>query len=350
MKMMIKAPLALTLVAWAAADAYAHPGWVNGTSNLSLINRVPASATNPQTGVVTEASSPTAAAAASRGFQVDGIRISHGCQSESGKYERGSAVDAVSWIWPTGEDPAGLAPMSVGCDASGANCTGAGTQPAVATIPNASQKANYNGQPWPAGTATATTLAEHLCVDASCAQRVTSLRDRFTPLGNLAYFKTFQAHRKAPGFWARGRKLKDAQITAFSSNYGVPYASAVQIVSVSNLATPTVPNVFSPESCARKLVVRPAGADICRLDNRKVIKDPHRQNLWFAGPTEKFQDGHGVHENFWMGYNLLVRDVSKNPYPAKCADRQYGDYDLVVMPTIQEIDDNLPFPGWARGK
>jgi hypothetical protein len=341
---------ALTMTGLCGTNADAHPGWVTGNSNLTITNRAPASTTNPETGAATPATSDTSASSPSRGFLEDGIRISHGCSSEDSSYGAGSAVNAVSWIWPTGANSGDPAPMSTGCDAKGTNCTGAATQPSVATIPNSAQKPDYNNAAWTPGTATAANLSDHLCVDSSCAQRVTSLADRFTAQGNLGYFKTFKANRNAPGFWAKGRKLSNAQITAFSPNYGVPYASAVQISYVSNPATPAVPNVFSPTSCARKLVVRPAGADICKLDNKKVIDNPHHQNLWFGGPTDKFADGHGVHENFWMGYTLLVRDTKTNPYPETCTDRVNGDYDLVVMPSIKEIDGNLAFPGWAKGK
>lgn len=352
----------LTVMYLCGTQASAHPGWVVGTSNLSLTNRVPASVTTPADGKVTPSASATTVTSPSRGYLEDGIRISHGCSDENGKYGKGSAVEAVSWIWPTGENSNDLAPMSTGCDAAGGNCTGTGTQPSVATIPNAGQKPNYNNAAWEAGTATAANLADHVCVsgaitksdgttapDYTCAQKVTTLADRFNPQGNPAYFKTFSP-KKTPGFFARGRKLKDAQIKAFSANYGVPFANAVEIAYVSNKAAANIPMVFSPTSCARKLVVRPAGADICKIDRSRVIKHAHDQNLWFGGPTEKFVDGHGVHENFWMGYNLLVRDTKNNPYPSSCKDTTYGDYDLVVMPSIKEINENLPFRGWAGGK
>lgn len=74
-----------------------------------------------------------------------------------------------------------------------------------------------------------------------------------------------------------------------------------------------------------------------------------------GGPTPKVNNdlfyvdkvGHGIHENFWINYTLLVRDTAKNPYPTSCRDKDKGDYDLVVMPTMEEIDSGLPFPGFA---
>jgi hypothetical protein len=59
--------------------SHAHPGWVMGTSNLTLTNRGPAAVTDPATGVTTPAKSATSAAGPSRGYLEDGIRIGHGC-------------------------------------------------------------------------------------------------------------------------------------------------------------------------------------------------------------------------------------------------------------------------------
>ena len=107
---------------------------------------------------------------------------------------------------------------------------------------------------------------------------------------------------------------------------------------------------FSSTSCARKLVVRPAGADLCELHAERSAynNNPHIGNFWFGGPTNQFKDGHGIHENFWLQYTLLVRDPAVNPYPATCKDQAKGDYDLVVMPSIAEIDNYLKFPGFAN--
>ena len=336
-------------------EASAHPGWVIGTSNLTLTNRNAATTTDPVTGKVTT-NSTTTASSPSRGYLTDGIRISHGCSNEDGTYNdvKKSQVKAVSWVWPTGANAADPAPMSTGCDATGANCTGASTQPSVAIIPNSAQKPNYSNAAWAAGSGTAANLADHLCTAAGCATRISNLGAWFTPQGNFTYFKQFDTHRNgAPGFWARNPKFTPYQTAALSAtaNMGVPFASEVQINYVSDVINaPTVLPVFSPQSCARKLVVRPAGADICTIQNKAVLNQPHDQNFWFGGPTTKFVDGHGVHENFWMGYNILVRNTTTNPYPSTCKDTTNGDYDLVVMPSITEIENGLPFPGWAKGK
>lgn len=341
----------ITVLLGVSQSASAHPGWVTGTSALALTNRGPSSVTDPVTGVTTPAKSATSSASPTRGYLEDGIRIGHGCSSEDGSYDPKTApVNAVSWVWPTGENASDPAPMSTGCDTAGKNCTGSGTQPSVATIPNSGQKPDY-GQPWPAGMATAANLADHVCTTAACTARVNSLASNFTAQGNQGYFKKFEAKKGTPGFWAKGKKMTAEQIAAFSANYGVPYASAVQITYVADRTKPLEKMAFSPQSCARKLVIRPAGADICKIHNDKVIQGHvHDQNFWFGGPTPKFVEGHGVNENFWMGYNLLVRDTATNPYPDSCQDKVYGDYDLVVMTPISQIDAFLGFPGFAKGK
>ena len=347
----LKLTASATLALGLAQTAYAHPGWVVGTSNLTLTNRGPGAVTDPATGVTTPAKSATTATSPSRGYLEDGIRIGHGCSNDDGAYDaKTSPVNAVSWIFPTGENANDPAPMSTGCDTAGKNCTGSATQPSVAIIPNASQKPDY-GKPWPAGIATAANLSDHLCTTKDCTARVTSLANQFTGQGNQGYFKQFNAKKGTPGFWAKGRKLTPEEIVAFSANYGAPYANAVQISYVADRTKPTELMAFSPQSCARKLVVRPAGADICKIRNDKVIQGhPHDQNLWFGGSTPKFVEGHGVNENFWMGYNLLVRNTTTNPYPDSCVDKVYGDYDLVVMTPISQIDNFLGFPGFAKGK
>jgi hypothetical protein len=350
-KVFALAPAIITLF---SLEASAHPGWVVGNSNQAFTNRNPATSTSPATGVVTT-NTATTTSTPSRGYLTDGIRISHGCSDANGTYTdvKSAQVKAVSWVWPTGANGADPAPMSTGCDITGANCTSSSTQPSVATIPNSGQKPNYNG-PWAAGMGTQASLADHLCTDSTCAAKISNIGNWFTPQGNFTYFKLFDTHRNgSPGFWAKNPKFTAYQTAALSAtaNLGIPFASEVQVNYVNDvIKAPTTLPVFSPASCARKLVVRPAGADICKIENKAVLNDAHAQNFWFGGPTEKFADGHGVHENFWMGYTLLVRDIIKNPYPSSCKDKVYGDYDLVVMPSVNEINEGLPFPGWARGK
>lgn len=352
-KLLALAPLMTAVI---SLNAGAHPSMVEGTVALTYTNRVPATTTNPATGAVTTNTSATATSTPSRGYIVDGFRIGHGCSDEAGTYNnyKTSQVKAVSWVWPTGADGSALAPASTGCDVDGKNCTGATTQPSVAIIPDSSQKPNYKNAAWTPGIGTQANLADHLCTNVTCAARISNLGTWITPQGNDAYFKVFELHRNgAPGFWAKNPKFTPAQTAALSAtaNFGIPFASEIQVNYVNDIINaPTVLPAFSPASCARKLVVRPAGADICTIKNTATQTDPHAANFWFGGPTNKFISGHGVNENFWINYTLLVRDTTKNPYPSSCKDQVYGDYDLVVMPSIAEIDNGLPFPGWTKGK
>jgi hypothetical protein len=347
----------------------AHPGFVNGGGvGYTWKNNTPTEAGK----VIT----PSA-----RGYNIEGIRIGHGC--DTGKMNTDNSVirdpvTANTWIWPQGlgqqVNPTGkitddgLAPLSTGCDAlSGADCTGAGSQPSVARIKDASKKAHL-----PEGQGTATTLSDELvgsqgtcttdpvthaqtCVTSPDATKpVTTLGGRMQFLGNVGYFKTGRDTKiGGGGFWGDGNKFTAAQIAEMGiGSVGAPYHNAIQVRWAETPDTSKVyPLWFSENSCARKLVVRLAGADICHKDTSlQKINDGHSANYWFGGPTKRFTEGHGVHENFWLGYTLLVRDVTKNPYPASCTDKVYGDYDLVVMPTKAEIDAGLPFPGFATKK
>lgn len=65
--------------------SHAHPGWVVGTSNLTLTNRGPGAVTDPATGVTTPSKSATTATSPSRGYLEDGIRIGHGCSKRNGQ-------------------------------------------------------------------------------------------------------------------------------------------------------------------------------------------------------------------------------------------------------------------------
>lgn len=95
----IAATSALTVLSLSATNTQAHPSWVTGTSNLSQINAVPASVTDPaDPAKITNNANPTTSSSPSRGYLEDGVRIGHGCSNEAGQYGPGSAVNAVSWV------------------------------------------------------------------------------------------------------------------------------------------------------------------------------------------------------------------------------------------------------------
>lgn len=373
----------VVLAILAGSDAMAHPSFMDGGIGGYAFSFGYDATTGQATVNRTRPSRPT---------NVDSIQINHGCVGPD-HVTITEPVAAVSWVWPKGEGlklsgktviDNGLAPMSTQCNSSGSQCTGAGTQPSVARIPDSTKKPNLGGVANPAGVGTATTLASELvhayipgcvtvghsttCSSSPSTVPVTSLSGLAQFQGNLGYFKTNIS--KANGFYARGNKFDAAQIAAMGySSVAAPHHNPVQITwadpmpqlapgVTKSYQSGVVPFYFSQNSCARRLVVRLAGADICAASLKPSVTEIAANdsvNFWMGGPTKKFDNvkfslanvAHGIHENFWISYTLLVRDTATNPYPASCTDKVKGDYDLVVMPTVREIDTVLPFPGFA---
>ena len=362
----------LSALALNGPGVQAHPSFVNGgnPNGVNWRNNTPTfSSSCAQDPITLRWNCQDMVMGTRRGLMEDAIRIAHGCVKEPPLTGR-NIVAAVSWLWPTGKGGSGdwgRAPMSTGCSATGNNCTGTATQPSVARIPDSSQKPNLNNAPNPAGMGTATTLASELVegttTGAPAAPEVpvatlnlASGQPRFQYAGNVGYFSTNVAKKPntnfGGGWYARGPKFTAEQIAALGiTSEGAPYHNAFQALWAVDQSTSNIRSfAFSSTSCARKLVVRPAGADICELNPSRAEyqKDPYMANFWFGGPTPRFTGSHGIRENFWMQYTLLVRNTAVNPYPATCNDQVRGDYDLVVMPSIREIDTYLPFPGFAN--
>jgi hypothetical protein len=102
---------------------------------------------------------------------------------------------------------------------------------------------------------------------------------------------------------------------------------------------------FAPTSCARNIVVRPAVVDRAHSENSpdKLDLMPTEEaiNTFFGGRTQKYQVGDAGKQNWWMNYVLLHRDdndPSWNTSLCPIAAR----YDVVVMPSVNEIDTYLP--------
>jgi hypothetical protein len=277
-----------------APTASAHPGWQ----------------VSPGTG------SATASAFTS---QYNAISIGHGCAQDAG-YSLG--VKAVSWIMPAGATPGETAPYSTGCDAAGANCTGVEGQASVAKFMNSDGTTGSNG---------ITTFPKSLK-----ATMATTLTDEFVGVPTLA--GRFKLNQNKGVFNTQKLKL-DANGNPIGwyerSGYVDPKA-----VAVTDIRMTTGGIVFKESSCATQLIVRLAGADICKIEDK--LTSDHYQNLWFGGPTDKLNKGHGVHENFWLAYTI-TRPASE--IPASCTDAD--KYSVVVMPTNAEIN-NLSFPGWGN--
>ncbi len=100
----------------------------------------------------------------------------------------------------------------------------------------------------------------------------------------------------------------------------------------------TPPN-FVPESCAKRLLIKVAIADIC--STRRPNFDPEKVNLWIpdngsaiataglAGGVE----GIGAPATLTVNRNLLA-----NPLPESCGD----GFDVTVTPSAAQVDRDLP--------
>lgn len=282
--------MAATLAA-GSAEVSAHPGW----QSPAVIGATVSSYTS----------------------SFNAITVGHGCSNGQGGY---LGVVAASWISPSGSTPSVTTPYSTGCDAAGKNCSGVGAQPSVQKFMNS------------AGTTNPTTLVTTF--PSSYVGTMTSLDAELVGISTLAgrmklnqnkgVFSTQKLHVDSngnlAGFWEKNGFVDPRSIA------------------VTDMRMTSGGIQFKPGTCATQLILRLAGADICKID--KKLTNEHHQNLWFGGPTAKMSTGHGVHENFWLAYTF-TRPAAET---ANCAA---GDkYTVTVMPTSQEID-TLSFPGWA---
>lgn len=92
---------------------------------------------------------------------------------------------------------------------------------------------------------------------------------------------------------------------------------------------------FPADSCAVKLVVRVAIADICQKNGLK--------NLWIPAVTAKYADPavDGIGAPASLTFN---RDLAKNPLPAPCG----AGYTFTVTPSAEDIDTNLKLDGYLN--
>ncbi len=96
---------------------------------------------------------------------------------------------------------------------------------------------------------------------------------------------------------------------------------------------------FVAESCARRLLVEIAVADICSA--QQPILDPHKVNLWIPDNGSLFAlDGRaaGV-EGIGAPATLIVqRNLATNPLAEQCG----AGFDVTVTPSAAQIDRDLP--------
>lgn len=90
---------------------------------------------------------------------------------------------------------------------------------------------------------------------------------------------------------------------------------------------------FPADSCATRLIVQIAIADICQKNGAK--------NLWIPSVTPKYSDPavDGIGAPASLTFN---RDLTKNPLAASCG----AGYTLTVTPSSEDVDANLRITGW----
>jgi hypothetical protein len=102
----------------------------------------------------------------------------------------------------------------------------------------------------------------------------------------------------------------------------------------------TAPN-FLPDSCATRLLIQVAIADICSL--RPPLLQPGKVNLWIPDNGSQFAvpgiDGIGAPATLTVNRNLLT-----NPLPASCN----GGYSVTVTPSPAQLDRDLPIARYWR--
>jgi hypothetical protein len=100
---------------------------------------------------------------------------------------------------------------------------------------------------------------------------------------------------------------------------------------------------FVPASCAVRLRVIVAIADICRIARPTLL--PGKVNLWIPDNGSLYaiegaaQGVEGIGEPATLTVN---RNLATNPLDASCG----AGYDVFVTPSAAQIDRDLPIPGW----
>ena len=90
---------------------------------------------------------------------------------------------------------------------------------------------------------------------------------------------------------------------------------------------------FPADSCATKLVIQIAVADICQKNGAR--------NLWIPALTTKYSDA--TVDGIGSPANLTInRDLAKNPLAPSCG----AGYTFTVTPSAEDVDANLKIDGW----
>ncbi len=91
-----------------------------------------------------------------------------------------------------------------------------------------------------------------------------------------------------------------------------------------------------PTSCAKRILVQIAIADICKLN---FPPKPGTANLWIPANTAQFTDTtiDGIGAPATLTIN---RDLAAHPLDPSCGE----GYDVTITPSNEDVDANLPIP------
>jgi len=99
---------------------------------------------------------------------------------------------------------------------------------------------------------------------------------------------------------------------------------------------------FVPSSCARRLLIRLAVAEVCSMT---FPPRPGTANLWIPATTTRFRNPMLIGNPATL---IVNRDLVANPLPtsANCN----GGFDVNVAPSAADVDKYLPFKGWGKNR
>jgi hypothetical protein len=106
----------------------------------------------------------------------------------------------------------------------------------------------------------------------------------------------------------------------------------------------TGPN-FVAESCAVRLIAEVAVADLCKPGARSFVAG--QLNLWIPDNGSQIAEAAkaaGVEGVGAPARLTIVRNLTSNPLPAACG----AGYDVTITPSPEQIDRDLPIPGWPK--
>ena len=106
------------------------------------------------------------------------------------------------------------------------------------------------------------------------------------------------------------------------------------------------PPRFATASCAKRLLVRIAIADICVREIGRRSLDVGKVNLWipddsslYATEARALRNDHGLGAPATLTIN---RNLATNPLPQACG----AGIDVTVTPSAEDVDRNLSIPGY----